>query len=136
MNDAVLGLLAPEIEAKREIGRRQKARNGDFHIFERLGRHRLARDDDGAIILPEARPVRQNGVAIRQMAIRMKADGAHLVFALESGLVQCFDVVEFVDEFVFSLRDLPVRQGVEHEGVVRIGAMGEANDFRHRFRFS
>ena len=113
MHHTVFGFLAPQIEAQREIGRRQKTRDGDFHVLESFGRHRLARDDDGAVILPEARPVRQNGVAIRQVAIRMKADGAHLVLALESGLVQRLDVVEFMDEFIFALRDLPVRQGVE-----------------------
>ena len=66
----------------------------------------------------------------------MKADGAHLVFALEGGLVQRFDVVEFMDEFIRSLRDLPVRQGVEHEGIVRIGAMGDADRSGHWFLFS
>ena len=70
------------------------------------------------------------------MAICVKADGAHLVFTLKSGLVQRFDVVEFMDEFIRTLGDLPVRQGVEHEGIVRIRTMGDADRSGHWFLFS
>ena len=42
MHHAVFRLLASHIQAEREIGRRQQAGDGDFHVPERIGRHRLA----------------------------------------------------------------------------------------------
>ena len=58
----------------------------------------------------------------------MDADGRQLQFAGESPAIERFDIDQLVAEFEIAGVDLAVGQGVEHERVVRIGTMADANE--------
>jgi hypothetical protein len=61
------------------------------------------------------------------MGVGMDRDRGHLVGTLEGLLVQGFDVGEHVLESIVTGVDEFLRQGVEHEGVIGIRGMGNAN---------
>jgi hypothetical protein len=58
----------------------------------------------------------------------MEGNGGDLELALHGPLIQAFDVFLGIDELDVRRRlDLAVQKGVEHEGVVGVGRMGDAN---------
>ena len=58
----------------------------------------------------------------------MQADGGQLQLAGEGAAVERFDIDQLVDELVRAGVDLAVGQRVEHERVVGIGAVADADE--------
>jgi hypothetical protein len=57
----------------------------------------------------------------------VKGNGADLVAAFERRVVQGFDVREDVFDLEIAGRHLPAGQAIEHEGVIRVGAVGDGD---------
>jgi hypothetical protein len=75
--------------------------------------------------------VGEERVTIREIRIGVERDSGHLVRAVKGPLVQCLDVLQDVDELQIGIADLPRRQGVEHERVIRVRTMGHRDSLRH-----
>jgi len=58
----------------------------------------------------------------------MNADGGHFKLALQRPAIERLDVLQFVDEFQVAGIDLTVGESVKHEGIIRIGAVTDADD--------
>ena len=58
----------------------------------------------------------------------MDGDRGHLESALESPTVQSLDVLEDVLELEIPSLDLPVGESMEHKGIVRVRAVGHADE--------
>jgi hypothetical protein len=114
------------IQAQREKGGRERSWNGYRHPFERT-RQILARHDDRTVAIAHARTVRQQDVAVGEMRVRVKRDGADLVAALERRAIQRFDVAEDVLDLDVAGRHLAAGQAVEHERVVGVRAVSDGN---------
>ena len=105
----------------------QRARHGDRLRLERVDRLRLAGDDHRAVAVAHARAARAEHVLVVQEGVGVDADRGQLQLALERAAVERLDVDQLVRELVVAGVDLVVRQGVEHEGVVRVGAVADAD---------
>ena len=67
-----------------------------------------------------------------KIGISMNADSGHLIFALHRSLVECFNIVQLVDEFEHSRIYFSLGKSVKHEGVVAIRTMSYTDClFRH-----
>ena len=88
---------------------------------------RLAGDDHRAVLVAHAAPGRQQRVLVEQVRVGVDADGRDFEFALQRPAIERLDVLQFVDELQVARGDLVVRQGVEHEGVVRVRAVPDAD---------
>ena len=73
-------------------------------------------------------PLGKQGVLVEQIGIGVDADGRDFELALEGAAVERLDVLQFVLKDQVAGVDLAVGQGVEHEGVVGIGAMSDVDD--------
>ena len=84
------------VELQRQERGRQPAGHADLEALERSvarrPRHRLARDENRAVLVAHARAVRQQRVSIDQVRVRVKRDRGDFVAALERGAVQRLDV--------------------------------------------
>ena len=58
----------------------------------------------------------------------MDADGGHFQFAAQGPAVERLDVLQLVAETQIAGVELVVGQGVEHEGVVGIGAVADGDE--------
>ena len=58
----------------------------------------------------------------------MQAEGGEFEFALKGSAVEGFDIYQFVLEAIAAGIDFVLGQGIEHEGVVGIGAMPHADE--------
>ena len=65
---------------------------------------------------------------IGQMRISVQAERGELQLAGEGAAVERFDIDQLVDELVGTGVDLAVGQAMEHERIVRIRAMADANE--------
>ena len=61
------------------------------------------------------------------MGVGVKADGGQFQFAGEGPAVERFDIDQLVDEAIRPGVDLARGQGVEHEGIVGVGAVADAD---------
>ena len=64
-----------------------------------------------------------------QEGVGVDAQRGELQLGPERAAVERLDVDQLVRELVLAGVDLVLRQGVEHEGVVRVGAMADADQF-------
>ena len=85
------------------------------------------RDDHRAVAVAHARAVRQQHVAIGQMRVGVERDRRDLVLAVECGAVERLDVRQHVFELEPWRGDPAARQAVEHERVIGIGAVSDAD---------
>ena len=104
--------------------------HGDLDLAQLVLRHRLPRDDDRPVARAHARPVREQRVALLHERVRVQRDRRHLEPALERPLVQRLDVAEHVLELEAARVDAILGQGPEHEGIVGVGAVAEADQHR------
>ena len=109
--NAVVILPGTAISTSRSVARRQ----------------RLARDDDRPVARAHARAVREEHVAVLHERVRVQRDGGHLEPALERPLVQRLDVPQDVLELEPARVDAARGEAPEHERVVGVGAMAEAD---------
>ena len=61
------------------------------------------------------------------MGVGVQAQGRQFQLAAERPAIERFDIDQFVPEDVRSGVDLAAGQGVEHEGIVGVGAMADAD---------
>ena len=119
-------------QAQDEEGRRHPAGHGDLDLAELVGRERTARDHDRPVARAHARAVREQDVAVLDERVRVDGDRGRLEPALERPLVQRLDVGEDVLELEAAWVDPARRQRPEHEGVVGIRAVAEADEHERR----
>src|SRR5688500_118118 len=115
-------------EPEGEIRGRQRAGNGDAGAGERLTRAGLACDEAWAISVAHGGPVRQQCVAVGEVRVRVDGDRGDLELSTQCAAVERLDVLKLVLVRDSVGVDLPGGQRVEHERVVRVGRMSDAND--------
>ena len=128
-NHGLVETGTPEIQ--RQHGRRESAGDGDPFSAERLGRERRPRHDHGTVAIAHAGAVRQQCIAIGQVRVGVERNGSHLVLAPEGPLVEGLDVLQDVDKLQIRVPDLPLGQGIEHERVICVRAVGDRDTLRH-----
>ena len=126
-HDDVLKVLA-QAHAEGEKRGGQRAGHGDRLAAERIERDGLAGDDHRPVVVAHAGAAGAEDVLVGQVGVGVQADGGQLQLALEGPAVERFDIDQLVRELEIAGVDLVVRQGVEHEGVVGIGAVADADE--------
>ncbi len=98
---------------------------GDQHGFplEIVYGHWLAGHHQRTIPVTHARTAGRQGVVLRDVGIGVNADRRDVQFRAEGAIVQGLYVLQDMLERPLSGVDAFVRQGVEHERVVRVGAV-------------
>jgi len=115
-------------ELEREVGGGEGAGDGDAGFFKLRHRQLAGGDDHGAVALADAAAAGHQGVVVLQVGVGMEADGGNVVEGLVDGaVVEGLDVGEGMGELVAGDSDLVGGEAVEHEGVVRVGAVGDAD---------
>ena len=94
----------------------------------------LAGDDDRPVAVAEARARGHDLVAVGEMGVGVEGEGRDLVRPLERRLVQALDVLQDVADLQPLDVEDPLRQGIEHEGIVRVGTVGDADGGRGGLR--
>ena len=79
-DDDVLKLVA--VDAESQIGTRHFAGNGDLHVRNIRHVTRFAGDDDRAIIVADARAMRQQGIFVGNIRVRVKRYRRHVKNAI------------------------------------------------------
>ena len=118
-----VGLVQPE----REVGAGQRARDRDALATHGRPGHWRAGDEARAVPVAERGAVRQQGVAIGDVGVGMDRDRGDLELAAARALVQRLDVLKFVNVGEAFRVNPPVGERPEHEGIVRIRAVGDVN---------
>ena len=113
-------------QPQRQKCRRQLAGDRDPHTVERRRSIGL-RDDHRTVAVPHARSVRQQHVAIGEMRVGMERNRRNLVLAIECVTIERLDVREHVFQLEPLRGHTAGREAVEHERVIRIGAVSDAN---------
>ncbi len=116
-----------EHEPQREERRRHRPRDDDLQLRELLARQRGGRDDDRPVAGADACPVREQRVVLLHEGVRRERERRHLEPARPRPLVQGLDVGEDLLEVVAASVDALGRERPEHERVVGIGAMADAD---------
>jgi hypothetical protein len=115
-------------QPQREIRRRQRPRHRDGFAAKLVERHRLTRHDHRPVAIPHARPARAQGVQVGEIGVAVQANGRQFEFARECTAIERLDVDQLVRELKLAGVDLAVGKGVEHERVVGVGAVADANE--------
>ena len=118
----------PELQLQRQERRRHAPGHGDLDPAQVILAQLLARDDDRPVAGAHARAVRKQDVLVLHVRVRVERDRGHLEPALERPLVQRLDVLQHVLELEPARVDLARGEAPEHERVVRVGAMAEADE--------
>ena len=113
--------------AEHEERRRHASGHRDLEVGEVVQRERLARNDDGAVAGAHARAVRQEDVAVLNEGVGVKGDRRRLQAPFERPLVQRLDVAEHMLELEAARVDAAGGKPPEHEGVVGVRAVSEAD---------
>ena len=87
-----------------------------------------ARDEARAIAVADTRAMREQGVAIGEIRVGVQRDRGDLELAGQRAPIQRLDVGELVRVATATGVDLPARHCPEHEGIVGVGTVGDAND--------
>jgi hypothetical protein len=124
----LVGKALAQQQAQGQEGRRQRAGHGDADAAQLLDGQRPACHHHGSVAIAHAAAAGQEGVLIEQQSIGMDADGGHLQFAAQRPAIECLDVLQFMAEIEVAGVQLVVRQRVEHEGVVGVGAVAHGDD--------
>ena len=122
-----LAELHAQAQPQGQIGGREHAGHGDRRLAIGLQRLLRPRHEHGAIAIAHARPAGAQHVAVGQMGIGVQAQGRQFQLAAECPAIERFDIDQFVPEEVRPGVDLAAGQGVEHEGVVGVGAMADTD---------
>src|SRR5262249_39115352 len=117
-----------QAQAQREVGSCQGSGDGNGSAAERLDRSRLAGDDHGAGSVGHARAARAQDVLVSQVGVSMQAECRQFEFARKGPPVERFDIDKLMFKTVWSAVDLIFGESVEHEGIVRVRAVPDANE--------
>ncbi len=114
------------VEPQRQVGGRQRPRNRNAPPLD--GRRSAGlRDDDRAVVVAHAGAMRQQRVLVGQVRVGMKGHGRDFVRAVERGAIQGLDVGQHLLDDKPAGVDGAARQAEKHEGIVRIGAVGDGD---------
>ena len=121
------GLHAGSKEIQSKIGRRKRARDGDFLGLHFAGGEGTRRHDHRAIAFANAPAASHQGVLILDVGIRVKRDRGDIVNAFAGFLVQGLAIAERVREAQARGAALVSRQAVKHVRIVGIGAVSDGD---------
>ena len=127
---AVPELLA-EIEPQRQEGRRPCSGNDDLRVQQLVARQRARPHDDRSVAGAHRRAVRQDRVEVLHERIRRERHRCRLETPLERPLAERLDVIEDMLEFEAARVDRTRGERPEHEGVVGVRTMAEADQHVH-----
>src|SRR5262249_38669552 len=122
-------------QTQREECGRQLSRDSDETPGERLtriARRRTLGHDARAVALADARAVREQGVAIGEVRKGVQRNSCDLELAGQRAPIQALDVGELVYVAPPPRIDLARSHRPEHERIVRIRAVRDADDARQR----
>ena len=111
-------------------GRGQRAGSHDLERTEIVERELLARDDDRPVAIAERGAVRQQHVPVGDGGIGARRERSHLQPALERPFVERLDIGRDRLQLQAARVHLPSGERPDHERVVWIGAVSNAD--RHR----
>ena len=117
-----------ECELEGEEGGGELAWDGDGLARQVVEGHGAWGDEDGAVLVAHAGPAAGEGVLIGDIGVGVDGDGGDFKLAFDGALVEGLDVLEDVLEAVGAGGDFALGQGVEHEGVVGVGGVAEAEE--------
>ena len=89
--------------------------------------HRLAGDEGWPVTIAHARAGSEQGIAVGQVGEGVDADGGDFELTVQGTPVERFDVFELMNEPQAAGVELVVGERVEHERIVRIRAMPDAD---------
>ena len=112
---------------QREISSRKRARNRNAFLLDFTLRERARRNDHRPIALAHAAAARHQRVQILNIRIGVKRNRGHIVDAFARLLVQRLDIAKRVREAQSRHANLAGGQAVEHEGIVGIRAVSDAD---------
>ena len=124
------GKRAAQAHPQRQVGGRERAGDGDGPLGKLPEGALLACDDHRPVTIAHAGPAGAEHVAVGQIGIGVKAEGGQFQFAGHGAAVERLDIDHLVPEPIAARIDLVPRQGVEHEGVVGIGAVPDTDLLR------
>src|SRR5688572_22088043 len=116
-----VGLVEPESE----ICASHHSGNSDALPGDVGASHGVLRHEHGAVAVTHGSSVREQRVSIGEIGIRVDRDRRHVELTAQGAAVQSLDVLQLVDIAQALGVDLSVGEGVEHERVVGVRAVGE-----------
>jgi hypothetical protein len=119
-----------DVHAQEQRRRGVAARDRDDLVGDVLPVHGLAADQDGAIAFAHRRAWIHHAIPVVDHRVGRRRDCRHLELRGARAAIEGFDVLEHVLDFDVARLHLPRGEGVEHEGVVGVRAMADA-DPRH-----
>jgi hypothetical protein len=125
-NDGSFDVWGEELE--REIGGGKGARDGDAGLLHLRQCELAGGDNHGAVTFADAAAASHQGVVVLQVGVGVEGDGGDVVEGLVDGaVIEGLDIGEGVGELVARDANLVGGEAVEHEGVVGVGAVGDAD---------
>ncbi len=115
------------VELSHQPGRRQLSGNGHRACQGLFRRQARAGYEDRPVAMPQAGPTVHQRIAVVQEGVGMGRHGGDFQAPLKGPLVQGLDVCQHMGEAQVAGGNRIHRQGVEHEGVVRVGAVTDAD---------
>ena len=114
---------------QREICRGQSSRDSNFFALDFALRKSLSGHDHGAVAIADAAAAGQQSVIILDVGIGVERDGRDVINAVAFPrlLVQGLDVAKRMSEAQSGNAHLVGGQSIEHEGVVGVGAVRDAD---------
>ena len=120
-----------------EISGGQGPGNCDLHPLQLFQAKAAGGDDHGAIFVAHASTAIHERIFFLDIRIRMEGDGADVVETFHGFTIEGLNIGQSVAEFQPGHADFIGRQAIEHESIIRVGAMGHrdfANGRRDRRR--
>ena len=90
--------------------------------------HAAPGNDHRTVAVAHAGAARAENVAVAQVGVGVNAHGRQFQLALEGAAIERLDVDQFVREAIAARIDFALGQGIEHEGVVGIGTVADADE--------
>ncbi len=122
------GGRVPDVEAQQERGGGVAARDGDDLLLELRALDRPLGHQDGTVALSHGRSRIHHPVAVVHQGVGGGGDRGHLEFAGSRAPIQRFDVLQHVLDGDPGDLHLAGIERVEHEGVVGVGTVTDANE--------
>src|SRR5439155_21375313 len=108
-------------------GRREGAGDSNADVRQLADREGTTADNHRAVAITHAATARKQSVLVGEVSEGVDADGSDFKFAAEGAAVERLDVLQFVAELQLAGVELVMGEGVEHEGVVGVGAVADAD---------
>jgi len=119
-------------QLQRQVRRGERPGHGDRHADELAWVPGLARHQQRPVAVADRPAAGHERVAVGHERVGVEGDRRHLVAAFLSVAVERLDVGEHVAHLEVPGVDAALGEAVEHERVVAVGAVGQADLFRAR----